>query len=92
MARQGSYLGRENYENEEVVVNGDLMERPEDSVETQLIEVDNETRNADVLDIDEAQLASDTEQLEDHAEVVADSLEDGGMDETAARQTEIAVT
>ena len=91
MARQGSYLGRENYENEEVVVNGDLMERPEDSVETQLIEVDNETRGADVLDIDEAQLAGDTEQLEEHAEVVADSLEDGGMDETAARQTEIAV-
>ena len=91
MARQGSYLGRENYDNEEVVVDGDLMERPEDSVETQLIEVDNETRGADVLDIDEAQLADDTEQLEEHAEVVADSLEDGGMDETAARQTEIAV-
>lgn len=91
MARVGSRIGNEDYENQDVNVEGELMERPEDSVETQLIEVDNETRDADVLDIDADQLDSDTAQLERHADNVAASLEDGGMDETAARATEIAV-
>lgn len=91
MARVGSRIGNEDYENQEIAVEGELMERPEDSVETQLIEVDNETRDADVLDIDADQLDADTAQLERHADNVAASLEDGGMDETAARATEIAV-
>lgn len=91
MARVGSRIGNEDYDNQVVDVEGEIMERPEDSVETQLIEVDNETRDADVLDIDADQLDADTAQLERHADNVAASLEDGGMDETAARATEIAV-
>ena len=91
MARVGSRIGNEDYENQEVNVEGELMERPEESVETQLIEVDNETRDADVLDIDADQLDADTAQLERHADNVAASLDEGGMDETAARATEIAV-
>lgn len=92
MARPARSIGNENVENEIVNLDGsEIMERPEDSVETQLVDVERGGAEDLVEAIDGDQLEGDIDQLVSHAENVEAALEDGGMDERAARATEIAV-
>lgn len=92
MARPTRNIGNENAENENLdLSNTELMETPEESVETQLVEVERGNQE-DVVDaIDGDQLENDVDQLVDHADNVEASLEEDGMDPVAARATEIAV-
>lgn len=92
MARPTRNIGNENVDNEIVNLDGsEIMERPEDSVETQLVEVERGGAEELVDAIDGDQLENDVDQLVSHAENVESALNDGGMDERAARATEIAV-
>lgn len=92
MARPTRSIGNENAENEVVDLEGaELMEAPQESVETQLVEVERGNQEEVVEAIDGDQLETDVDQLVDHADNVEASLDEGGMDPVAARATEIAV-
>lgn len=91
MAR-GNRLGFENVDEgvdaEEGA--GEVAERPEESVETQLVETKEEEAEDAVAEADGDQLIEDLRAVVEQAEVVIESLEEGGMSEAAARSTEIA--
>ncbi|MGL5526841.1 MAG: hypothetical protein ACRDCI_00430, partial [Plesiomonas shigelloides] len=93
MARAPRTLGRENFEEEDQNVEAsETAERPEESVETQLVETTEAEGQMEVEDADGEQLVEDIDQLIEHAEAVKESIEnDGGMSEAAAATTEVAV-
>lgn len=87
-------LGFESVEDDEVSAEegaGEITERPEESVETQLVETKEGEADEAVATADGEQLAEDLRDVIEQAEVVIASLEEGGMSESAARSTEIAV-
>ena len=90
MAKRQWALGLENLDDSQAV---DLaeVEKPEEAVETHLIEVEGLDQSVSELVDDGEELASDTEQLEEYADAVEKGAEEGGMDETAARVVDVAV-
>lgn len=72
-------------------VDVDRLERPSESVETQLVEISGQDTDIESLANDGEQLSSDVQGLEQTADVVTQAVEDGGMDESAARMVDIAV-
>ena len=90
MAKRQWAVGLENIDDDQ---NLDMaeVEKPEEAVESHLIEVEGlDQQVADLVD-DGEELTGDTEQLEEYAEAVEKGAEDGGMDETAARLVDIGV-
>lgn len=90
MAKRQWALGLENLDDSQAV---DLaeVEKPEEAVETHLIEVEGLDQSVSELVDDGEELVGDTEQLEEYADAVEKGAEDGGMDETAARVVDVAV-
>ena len=90
MAKRQWAVGLENMDDDQNV-NMAEVEKPEEAVESHLIEVEGlDQQVADLVD-DGEELSGDTEQLEEYAEAVEKGAEDGGMDETAARVVDIGV-
>lgn len=67
-----------------------LMEVPSESLESDLVEVTGLDKDVESLVADGEELEHDQEQVEALADNAEASLEEDGMDETAARATEIA--
>lgn len=65
-------------------------EVPSETVEAELVEVEGLDREICELDRDGVRLSQDIDGLEKTEEVVADSLEDGGINEAAARTVNVA--
>ncbi len=65
-------------------------EVPSETVEAELVEVEGLDREICELDRDGERLSQDIDGLEKTEEVVADSLEDGGINEAAARTVNVA--
>lgn len=90
MAKRQWALGLENLDDSTAVDMAEV-EKPEEAVETHLIEVEGLDQSVSELVDDGEELVGDTEQLEEYAEAVEKGAEDGGMDETAARVVDIGV-
>ena len=90
MAKRQWAVGLENMDDDQNV-NMAEVEKPEEAVESHLIEVEGLDQQVSDLVDDGEELSSDTEQLEEYAEAVEKGAEDGGMDETAARVVDIGV-
>jgi len=67
-----------------------LMEVPSESLEADLVEIEGQDKDIESLVNDGEELQHDQEQLEAITDNAEASLEEDGMDETAARATEIA--
>lgn len=90
MAKRQWAVGLENMEDDQNVDMAEV-EKPEEAVESHLIEVEGLDQQVSDLVDDGEELSGDTEQLEEYAEAVEKGAEDGGMDETAARVVDIGV-
>ena len=90
MAKRQWAVGLENMDDDQNV-NMAEVEKPEEAVESHLIEVEGLDQQVSDLVDDGEELSGDTEQLEEYAEAVEKGAEDGGMDETAARVVDIGV-
>lgn len=90
MAKRQWAVGLENMEDDQSVDMAEV-EKPEEAVESHLIEVEGLDQQVSDLVDDGEELSGDTEQLEEYAEAVEKGAEDGGMDETAARVVDIGV-
>lgn len=90
MAKRLWAAGLENMGDDEIVTSAEV-ERPEEAVESHLIEVEGLDQQVSELVDDGEELAGDTEQLEQYQEAVEQGAEAGGMDETAARVVDVAV-
>lgn len=67
-----------------------LMEVPSESLEAEMVEVEGEDKDIEALTQDGEDLGADIDTVEDLTDNAEASLEEDGMDETAARATEIA--
>lgn len=90
MAKRLWAAGLENMGDDEMVTSAEV-ERPEEAVESHLIEVEGLDQQVSELVDDGEELVGDTEQLEQYQEAVEQGAEAGGMDETAARVVDVAV-
>jgi hypothetical protein len=77
-------------ENHDEPENNSLAEVPSESLESELIEVSGQDRAIEELAADGEELREDQEKLDQITENAEASLEQGGMDETAAKQTAVA--
>lgn len=77
-------------EHSDEVQDVELMEVPSESLESDLVEVTGLDKDVESLVADGEELEHDQEQVEALADNAEASLEEDGMDETAARATEIA--
>lgn len=90
MAKRQWAVGLENDNGDEAILAAEV-ERPEEAVESHLIEVEGLDQQVSDLVSDGEELSEDTEQLEQYQEAVEQGAEAGGMDETAARVVDVAV-
>lgn len=88
MSLKKSWVAVEEFD--ENVENADLMEVPSETLEADLVEIEGEDKDIEALINDGDELEHDQEQLDALTENAEASLEEDGMDETAARATEIA--
>lgn len=77
-------------ENHDEPENNSLAEVPSESLESELIEVSGQDRAIEELAADGEELREDQEKLDQITDNAEASLEQGGMDETAAKQTAVA--
>lgn len=89
MAPRSWALGLEDISEEQVDLT--TLEKPEESLEHQLVEVEGLDQSISTLTEDGDQLAEDTAQVEDIHDAVEGAAEQGGMDETAAKVVDVAV-
>ena len=89
MAPRSWAIGLENISEEQVDVT--TLEKPEESLEHQLVEVEGLDQSIADLTEDGDQLADDTAQVQDISDAVEGAAEQGGMDETAAKVVDVAV-
>ena len=68
-----------------------VVEDAGESVEAQLIEVEGLDAEICTMEADAGELQGDTESMENMESAVAESAEEGGLDETAAKVTEVAM-
>ena len=88
MSLKKSWVAVEEFD--ENVENVDLMEVPSETLEADLIEIEGLDKDIESLIEDGAELEHDQEQIDALTENAEASLDEDGMDETAARATEIA--
>lgn len=89
MAPRSWAIGLENISEEQVDVA--TLEKPEETLEHQLVEVEGLDQSIADLTEDGDQLADDTAQVQDISDAVEGAAEQGGMDETAAKVVDVAV-
>jgi hypothetical protein len=88
MSYRKSWVAVEEFD--ENVENADLMEVPSETLEADLVEIEGQDKDIESLIADGEELEHDQEQLDALTDNAEASLEEDGMDETAARATEIA--
>ena len=89
MAPRSWAIGLENISEAQVDVA--TLEKPEETLEHQLVEVEGLDQSIADLTEDGDQLADDTAQVQDISDAVEGAAEQGGMDETAAKVVDVAV-
>lgn len=89
MTFRKTWVGVENLE-EPMEQEAELMEVPSETIESELVEIEGQDKEIEALVEDGEELEGDQESMEELIDNAEESLEDEGMDETAARATEIA--
>ncbi len=89
MSRHNWAFGLEDAGEEQVDVT--TLEKPEESLEHQLVEVEGLDSAISELTADGDQLSEDTQTVTDISDAVETAAEEGGMDETAAKVVDVAV-
>lgn len=87
MAKKFAWLGNESFENDEIVA-PEVVEVPSETVEAKLQEVEGLDHEIETMISDGEEMDDDLDAQEETIATLEDSLEDGGVDETAAKLAE----